>query len=416
MSEDTTSEVRARVGEIYRAGSRQILATLIRLLSDFDLAEEALHEAFAAAVEQWPRDGVPANPRAWLVSTGRFKAIDRVRRRTRTDASLAELVKTIEAATGEPTEPDDEHIEDDRLRLIFTCCHPALAPDAQIPMTMREVCGLTTEEIARAFLCKPATIAQRIVRAKAKIRDARIPYEVPPPSELPDRLDTVLHVIYLVFNEGYSASSGAALTRADLSSEAIRLGRLLLELLPEPEVMGLLALMLLHESRRQARTSATGEIILLEHQDRSRWNRNLIEEGIAFIERALTSRRFGPYTVQAAIAAVHTEAPNTAETDWAQIVALYDLLMRAEPSPIIELNRAVAVAMRDGPAAGLQLVEAILARGELTDYHLAHSAQADFHRRLGNKPQARLAYERALALTKQEPERRFLERRLAELG
>lgn len=416
MSEDTTSEVRARVGEIYRAGSRQILATLIRLLSDFDLAEEALHEAFAAAVEQWPRDGVPANPRAWLVSTGRFKAIDRVRRRTRTDASLAELAKTIEAATGEPTEPDDEHIEDDRLRLIFTCCHPALAPDAQIPMTLREVCGLTTEEIARAFLCKPATIAQRIVRAKAKIRDARIPYEVPPPSELPDRLDTVLHVIYLVFNEGYSASSGAALTRADLSSEAIRLGRLLLELLPEPEVMGLLALMLLHESRRQARTSATGEIILLEHQDRSRWDRNLIEEGIAFIERALTSRRFGPYTVQAAIAAVHTEAPNTAETDWAQIVALYDLLMRAEPSPIIELNRAVAVAMRDGPAAGLQLVEAILARGELTDYHLAHSAQADFHRRLGNKPQARLAYERALALTKQEPERRFLERRLAELG
>lgn len=416
MSDDTTSEVRARVGEIYRAGSRQILATLIRLLSDFDLAEEALHEAFAAAVEQWPRDGVPANPRAWLISTGRFKAIDRVRRRTRTDASLAELAQTIEAATGDQPEPDDEHIEDDRLRLIFTCCHPALAPDAQIPMTLREVCGLTTEEIARAFLTKPATIAQRIVRAKAKIRDARIPYEVPPPSELPDRLDTVLHVIYLVFNEGYSASSGAALTRADLSSEAIRLGRLLLELLPEPEVMGLLALMLLHESRRPARTSATGEIVLLDRQDRSRWDRALITEGLALVERALTSRRFGPYTLQAAIAAVHAEATNGAATDWVQIVALYDLLARAAPSPIVDLNRAVAVAMRDGPAAGLVLVDAILARGELTDYHLLHATRADLCRRLEDKPGARSSYERALALTKQEPERRFLAQRLAELN
>jgi RNA polymerase sigma-70 factor (ECF subfamily) len=415
MSDEASTQARETVAEVYRSESRQVLATLIRLLKDFDLAEEALHEAFAAAVEQWPRDGIPANPRAWLVSAGRFKAIDTMRRRARYDASLNELAKEMEPAASEITEQDDESIDDDRLRLIFTCCHPALSPEAQVAMTLREVCGLTTEEIARAFLSSPPTVAQRIVRAKAKIRDARIPYQFPAPSELPGRLDTALRVIYLVFNEGYSASSGTSLTRADLSGEAIRLGRLLLALLPESEVMGLLALMLLHKSRREARTSPEGDLILLEHQDRACWNRELIAEGVALVEQALASRRFGPYTIQAAIAAVHAEAATSAATDWAQIVALYDLLMRADPSPVVELNRAVAVAMRDGPSAGLELIDSILARGDLKHYYLAHSAKADLCRRLGRTTEARVSYERALSLTQQEPERRFLERRLREL-
>ena len=415
MSEDTAQDARVKVDEVYRAESRQVLATLIRLLGNFDTAEEALQDAFAVAMEQWPRDGIPANPRTWLVSTGRFKAIDGMRRRARYDASLNELATHIETTTSDPLKQTDEPIEDDRLRLIFTCCHPALSSEAQIPMTLREVCNLTTEEIARALLTKPATIAQRIVRAKAKIRDARIPYEVPPPSELPERVEAVLRVVYLVFNEGYSASFGSSLTRADLSSEAIRLGRLLVQLLPDPEPMGLLALMLLHESRRQARTSTSGDLVLLEQQDRSLWDRELIREGIALVERALSSKRIGPYTLQAAIAAIHAEASSSGETDWAQIVALYDLLLRAEPSPIIELNRAVAVAMRDGPAKGLELVDALLERGELAQYHLAHATRADFYRRLGRKAEARASYQRALALAKQEPERRFLEKRLKEL-
>ncbi len=415
VSEDAAERLRETVDAVYRSESRRVLATLIRLLGDFDLAEEALHDAFTAALERWRRDGVPANPRAWLVSTGRFKAIDGMRRRARFDASLAELAERLDADTADLAESGDEGVEDDRLRLIFTCCHPALPPDARVALTLREVCGLTTEEIARAFLTAPPTLAQRIVRAKAKIRDARIPYQVPSRADLPDRLDTVLQVVYLVFNEGYSASAGASLTRPDLSGEAIRLGRLLIELLPEPEVMGLLALMLLHESRRAARTSAAGELVLLDDQDRSLWNRDQIAEGMALVERALLSRRFGPYTLQAAIAAVHAEAPNAAATDWAQIVGLYDVLARADPSPVVELNRAVAVAMRDGPAAGLPLIDAILARGDLEDYHLAHSARADLCRRLGRIAEARASYERALGLTRQEPQRRFLERRLGEL-
>ncbi len=413
MSEDTTDRMRETVDAVYRAESRRVFATLIRLLGDFDLAEEALHDAFRAALEQWPRDGMPANPRAWLVSAGRFKAIDGMRRGARFDP-LDEDTEQI-AAADDPGSWGSEDIEDDRLRLIFTCCHPALPPDAQVALTLREVCGLTTEEIAHAFLSAPPTLAQRIVRAKNKIRDAKIPYQVPSQEDLPDRLDSVLRVMYLVFNEGYSASSGASLTRHDLSGEAIRLARLLTELLPEPEAMGLLALMLLHESRRAARASPSGDLILLEDQDRSLWNRELITEGTALVEQVLSSRRIGPYTLQAAIAAVHAEAPAAAATDWAQIVGLYDVLARAEPSPVVELNRAVAVAMRDGPGAGLALVDAILARGDLLDYRLAHAARADLCRRLGKKSEAKASYERALALTRQEPERRFIERRLAEL-
>jgi RNA polymerase sigma-70 factor (ECF subfamily) len=415
VTDDTAERVRERVDAVYRADSRRVLATLIRLLGDFDLAEEALHEAFTAAVERWPREGTPANPRAWLVSAGRFKAIDGLRRRARFDASMAELAARLDADPGNAAAWDDEDVGDDRLRLIFTCCHPALPPDAQVALTLREVCGLTTEEIARAFLTAAPTVAQRIVRAKAKIRDAHIPYQVPSRAELPDRLDIVLHVIYLVFNEGYSASSGASLTRPDLSGEAIRLGRLLIEWLPEPEAVGLLALMLLHESRRAARTSPAGELVLLADQDRSLWERDQIAEGSALVKRALSSRRIGPYTLQAAIAAVHAEAPDAAATDWAQIVGLYDVLARADPSPVVELNRAVAVAMRDSPLAGLALVDAILARGDLAGYHLAHSARADLCRRLGRMAEARVAYERALGLTRQEPERRFLARRLSEL-
>ena len=407
---------RNAVDTVYRSDSRHVLATLIRLLGDFDIAEEALHDAFRAALEQWPRDGVPANPRAWLVSTGRFKAIDAIRRRTRFEPLPDDIDKRLVADSDDPEAWNDESIKDDRLRLIFTCCHPALSPDAQVAMTLREVCGLTTEEVARAFLSSPPTAAQRIVRAKAKIRNARIPYEVPGATDLPDRLDAVLRVVYLVFNEGYSASSGAAVTRHDLSSEAISLGRLLVELLPEPEALGLLALMLLQDSRRAARTSPSGDLVLLEHQDRSIWNRDQIAEGLAVVERALAARQVGPYTIQAAIAAVHANASDADDTDWARIVVLYDLLARAEPSPVVELNRAVAVAMRDGPSAGLALIDAILGRGDLSDYHLAHAARADLCRRLGRIAEARASYERALSLTEQEPERRFLKRRLAELG
>jgi RNA polymerase sigma-70 factor (ECF subfamily) len=410
---DQAAHARATAEAIYRAESRRVFATLVRLLGDFDLAEEALHDAFRAALEQWPREGVPANPRAWLVSAGRFKAIDGIRRRARFVA-LDDVAAEVESIPDDaPAERED--IADDRLRLVFTCCHPALAPDAQVALTLREVCGLTTEEIAQAFLAAAPTLAQRIVRAKAKIRDARIPYEVPTPDALPARLDSVLRVIYLVFNEGYSASSGASLMRVDLSGEAIRLGRLLVALLPEPEAIGLLALMLLHESRRAARATPAGDVVLLDAQDRSLWDRAMIAEGSALVERALASRQVGSYTLQAAIAAVHAAAASAEATDWREIVGLYDLLLAAEPSPVIELNRAVAVAMRDGPSAGLTLVDAILGRGALQDYRLAHAARADLCRRLGRTDEARSAYQRALALTRQEPERRFLERRLREL-
>jgi RNA polymerase sigma-70 factor (ECF subfamily) len=408
-----SEQVRETVEAVYRAEARRVFATLVRLLGDFDLAEEALHDAFASAIEQWPRDGVPNNPRAWLVSAGRFRAIDVVRRRARFDASLGDFSRRLDAQTN--AAEVNEGIEDDRLRLIFTCCHPALPTEARVPLTLREVCGLTTEEIARPFLITPSTVAQRIVRAKNKIRDAGIPYQVPGRADLPERLEGVLYVIYLVFNEGYSASSGETVTRADLSGEAIRLGRLLLELLPEPEVMGLLALMLLQESRRAARASESGEIILLEQQDRSLWNREQIAEGLQLVERALSSQRFGPYTLQAAIAAVHAQAPTAGETDWAQIAALYDLLLRMEPSPIIELNRAVAIAMRDGPQAGLALIDSIFARGELADYHYAHAARAELCRRLGRAREARSAYQTALSLARQEPERRFLQKSLNDL-
>lgn len=414
VDENGTDRFHRRVEEVYRTESRRVFATLIRKLGDFDLAEEALHDAFKAALEQWPRDGEPENPRAWLTSVGRFKAIDRIRRRARFDP-LNEADGAIATADDDAAAGDSNDVEDDLLRLIFTCCHPALQPDARVALTLREVCGFTTEEIAHAFLVPLSTLAQRIVRAKAKIRDARIPYQVPVRSELPDRLDGVLRVIYLVFNEGYVASSGATLTRQDLSGEAIRLGRQLVGLLPDPETIGLLALMLLQESRREARTSPSGDLVLLEEQDRSLWNREQIGEGLALVERALSSRRFGSYTLQAAIAAVHAEAADLAATNWGRIVGLFDLLLLVEPSPVVALNRAVAVAMRDGPQAGLVLIDAILESGELADYHLAHAARADLCRRLGNIRQARAAYERALSLTRQTSERRFLLRRLEEL-
>ena len=416
MARTDPEHIRKTLDSLYRSESGRILATLIRLLGDLDIAEDALHDAFKAALEQWPAEGIPSNPRSWLVSTGRFKAIDRLRRSARFDTSLNAIGEQFDADAKDPSELADEGVSDDQLRLIFTCCHPSLAPESRVALTLREICGLTTEEIASAFLVGPPALAQRIVRAKAKIRDAHIPYEVPSPSDLPERLDTVLQVVYLVFNEGYSASSGGSLTRSDLSGEAIRLGRLLVELLPEPEAMGLLALMLIQESRRPARTSAEGDLILLEDQDRSLWNRAYIAEGSPLVERALLSRRFGPYTIQAAIAAVHAGAPSAAATDWQEIVGLYDVLIRAEPSPVVELNRAVAVAMRNTPEAGLVLIDAILSRGDLADYHLAHSARGELCRRLGRVEEARTSFTRALSLVRQEPERRFLERRLRELS
>jgi RNA polymerase sigma-70 factor (ECF subfamily) len=426
MSERSPDQIREQIRELldslYRVDSGRILATLIRLLGDFDLAEEAMHEAFAAALSLWPQSGVPGNPRPWLISTARFKAIDTLRRRARFDASQDELARYLEAQWSSPERSnadarsnEEDSLEDDRLRLIFTCCHPLLPPEARVALTLREVCGLTTEEIARGFLISPRTLAQRIVRAKAKIRETPIPYEVPTPQELPARLGAVLQVIYLVFNEGYSAAAGAEVTRAELTGEAIRLGRLLTELQPEPDVIGLLSLMLLQESRHSARTSPTGELILLENQDRSLWNREQIAEGMALLEKALESRRFGAYTLQAAIAAVHAEAESIAATDWRQIVALYDRLLQIQPSPVVELNRAVAIAMRDGPEAGLTQIDAVLEHGELTNYYLAHSARADMYRRLARTAEARSSFEKALALTQQEPERQFLQERIRQL-
>jgi RNA polymerase sigma-70 factor (ECF subfamily) len=416
MTSDSIDNVREKVDAVYRAESRRVFASLVRLLGDFELAEEALHDAFASAVEQWPKEGVPENPRAWLVSAGRFKAIDLMRRRARFDASMGAIAERLESNRSADDPTSGQGVEDDRLRLIFTCCHPALPSDAQVALTLREVCGLTTEEIASAFLTKPSTLAQRIVRAKSKIRDAKIPYQVPSRDDLPERLESVLRVVYLIFNEGYSASSGSLVTRADVSDEAIRLGRLILELLPESEVIGLVALMLLQESRRAARTSPSGDLILLDDQDRSLWNRDQIGDGLSLVERAFATGTVGAYAVQGAIAAVHARAATADATDWSQIVALYDLLLRAEPSPIVELNRAVAVAMRDGPEAGLALIDEIMSRGELNDYHLAHSARADLCRRMGNRVEARISYEKALGLARQEPERRFLNQRLAELA
>jgi len=416
MSQEFSEQAREALEAVYRNESRRVLATLIRLVGDFDLAEEALHEAITAAIEHWPSEGVPSNPRAWLISTGRFKAIDRIRRRAKFDTVLDDVVEKLEGAAFDPTQWDDEHLEDDRLRLIFTCCHPALPRDAQVALTLREVCGLTTEEIARAFLTSAPTIAKRIVRAKSKIRDAHIPYEVPPRKDLPERLDSVLEVIYLIFTEGYAASSGSSLTRADISEEAIRLGRLVMNLLPEPEAIGLLALMLLQESRRSARTSHDGQVVLLEEQDRGLWDRALIEEGKKLVEQVLVAREVGSYTLQAAIAAVHSDASTAAETDWAEIVGLYDVLIKVNPSPVVELNRAVAVAMRDGPEKGLALIDSILKRGDLEDYYLAHSARADLCKRLGRRDEAIVSYQRAMNLARPIPARRFLARRLAELG
>ena len=425
MPQNVPEELRRTIERLYRSESGRILATLARLLGDFDLAEEAMHEAFAAALSLWPKSGVPGNPRPWLISTARFKAIDALRRRARFDASQDELVRSLEAQCSSTQGPNEEDsVEDDRLRLIFTCCHPSLPPEARVALTLREVCGLTTEEIAKAFLITPSTLAQRIVRAKAKIRETPIPYEVPTPQELPERLDAVLQVIYLVFNEGYSAAAGAEVTRAELTGEAIRLGRLLAELqtkpkIPNPEIWGLLALMLLQESRRAARTSPAGELILLENQDRALWNREQIAEGVALLEKALKhqqkSRRLGAYTLQAAIAAVHAEAESVAATDWRQIVAIYDQLARIQPSPVVHLNRAVAIGLRDGPEAGLAHIDAVLAHGELANYYLAHSARADMCRRLGRTAEARSSYEKALALTQQEPERQFLQERIRQL-